>query len=305
MPHLFKKLSVGVFKALDRLGLHVLPKHYYTPVADQAWLRQNKALWAKRMPMLGIQWHLEEQLAWLLNTCSPYYGEVAGLREYEEIVKSRVGPGYGPIESQVLHCVIRSLQPARIFEIGSGVSTATMVRAISKNEQTGGRSSNVTCIEPFPKAAFRSVKGVTHIEKVCQAVPASVYQELSSGDLLFIDSSHSLKTGSELATIYLQIIPSLPPGITIHIHDIFLPYVHSPAVLDGYFDWQETSLVLALLTNNPRLKILCSLAALQQDREAQMRSVLPDFKPRPMEDGLFCPADAAGQYVSSLWLQTC
>ncbi len=79
---------------------------------------------------------------------------------------------------------------------------------------------------------------------------------LGAGDLLFIDSTHVVRTGSELAHIYLELIPRLQPGVVIHIHDIYLPYLYSPDIYESMFDWQETTLVAALLTGNPGLRVL-------------------------------------------------
>jgi predicted O-methyltransferase YrrM len=304
MSSILQKLFLRAFKTFDWLGLHVLPKHYYTPVADQHWLSTHKSTWAKRAPMLGVHWDLDDQMAWLERICRPHYGEVAGLKNYAEIVQSRVGPGYGPIESQVLHCAVRSLKPRRIIEIGSGVSTAVMLKAIALNEKSDGTNTEITCIEPYPKEALRQMKGITLVEQICQTAAKSVFAQLQRGDLLFIDSSHALKTGSDLAAIYLEIVPALNAGVLIHIHDIWLPYLYSPSVLGHYFDWQETPLVLALLTNNSKLKARCGLAALQHDRPSQMQEVLADFRPREMADGLDANGRDSGHYVSSLWLET-
>lgn len=302
---LLHQLSAIAFRALDRVGLHVLPKHYYTPIADYRWLATHKEIWAKRAPMRGVHWDLQEQFVWLEATCGPFLHEVAGLKSYEKIVQNEVGPGYGPIESQVLHAVIRAKRPKNIVEIGSGVSTAIMLQAIEANVREGAEGTQITCVEPFPKPKFRAIQGITHVESICQSVPSSTFEHLGEGDVLFIDSSHALKTGSDVAPIYLEIVPALRPGVIIHIHDIWLPYLYSPFVLAGYFDWQETPLVLALLTNNSRLKVLAGLAALQFDRESQMQDLFPDFRPLPFVDGLAMADLATGHYVSSLWLQTC
>jgi predicted O-methyltransferase YrrM len=301
---LLHKLSFIAFRAFERVGVHVIPKHYYTPIADHHWLANHKGAWTKRAPMTGVHWNLDEQFAWLKTTCEPYLGEVAGLKSYEKIVQSQVGPGYGPIESQVLHAVIRARRPKNIVEIGSGVSTAIMLQALEANRKEGHEGTQITCVEPFPKPAFRNIQGITHVEEICQTVPASTFEHLGEGDLLFIDSSHALKTGSDVSAIYLHVVPALRPGVLIHIHDVWLPYLYSPFVLNGYFDWQETPLLLALLTNNPKLQILAGLAALQLDREAPMRTLLPDFRPLPITDGLALADLTAGHYASSLWLQT-
>src|SRR5579864_232515 len=126
MPKVLTTTSFRLFLLLDRLGLHALPKHYYTPVPDYDWLKKNKQAWIGRTDLTGVHWDLDEQLEWLAQICAPYYHEVAGLEFFKQTTASAVGPGFGPIESQVLHCFIRANAPNRIVEIGSGVSTACM-----------------------------------------------------------------------------------------------------------------------------------------------------------------------------------
>jgi hypothetical protein len=179
-----------------------------------------------------------------------------------------------------------------------------MLDALEANRKQGTGGTRLTCIEPFPKPAFRNIQGITHIDEICQRVPVSTFEHLGEGDLLFIDSSHALKTGSDVSAIYLHVVPTLRPGVLIHIHDIWLPYLYSPFVLDGYFDWQETPLVLALLTNNSRLKVLAGLAALQLDRPSEMCALFEDFRPLPIDAGLATAGLSTGHYVSSLWLLT-
>ena len=128
MKSLIKTQSFRAFTALDRVGVHVLPKHFYTPVPDHDWLRQNREAWIGRAGLTGVHWDLDQQLEWLTELCAPYYDEVAGLGFFQSL--ARYGSGYGPIESQVLHCAIRTWCPPRIVEIGSGTSTACMLHAL-------------------------------------------------------------------------------------------------------------------------------------------------------------------------------
>jgi hypothetical protein len=311
-----KNASYKSFLLLDRVGVHVLPKHYYTPLPDYAWLRRNQSLWMKRSALVGVAWDLDRQLQWMEETCLPFYGEVRGLAFYRDVVERQLGPGYGPIESQVLHCVVRRYAPATIVEIGSGVSTACMLRAIDCNVREGKPASRLVCVEPFPRPALRNLSRVTHIEAPCQAVDAEVFESLRAGDLLFIDSSHAVKVGSDVVRIYLDIIPRLPAGVLIHIHDIYLPYLYSRHVLDTYFGWQETVLVQALLTHNARLKVLAAESALHYDRREELRALLSDYAPQEDREGLPARADVAlargvdaidpavGHFPSSLWLVT-
>src|SRR3989442_2406007 len=126
-----KRLSFDLFMLGHRLGVHLLPKHYHTPIPDSRWLRGHRALWAGRASLTGVRWDLDEQLRWLRDLCAPYYHEVRGLHVYRQLTASGVGAGYRPIESQVLHCFLRAMRPATVIEIGSGVSTACMLNTVA------------------------------------------------------------------------------------------------------------------------------------------------------------------------------
>jgi hypothetical protein len=106
--------------------------------------------------------------------------------------------------------------------------------------------------------------------------------------------------GSELQRIYLEIIPRLRPGVVVHIHDIFLPYLYSPDALSTYFGWQETTLLAALLTANPRLQIAASLSILHHTRPRELAAILPDYVPRATDRGLY--AKGKGHFPSSIWI---
>lgn len=298
-----KRLSFALFLLLERLGIHVLPVHYYTPVADRRWLRRNPALWRAPLSLPGVDFDLDEQLRWLERTCSAHYGEVEGLGRFQALAAAPLGQGYGPIESQVLHCFIRSQAPPLVVEVGSGLSTAVILEAGGLNASDGRPAPRVVAIEPFPRAGLERLPGVELIRDSCQAVPSEVFERLQAGDLLFIDSTHGVKTGSEVARLYLDVLPRLAPGLFVHVHDVTLPYAYSRSVLSSYLDWQESALVAALLTHNPRLAVLCCESALHYARPDELRRILPDYRPRANDDGL----DAAGKdgdFPSSLWLQT-
>ena len=138
----------------------------------------------------------------------------------------------------------------------------------------------------------------------CQEVPLPVFDELQDGDLLFIDSSHAVKVGSEVPRIYLEILPRLRPGVFVHIHDVFLPYLYPPDILSWpFWAWQETVLLAALLTNNPKLEVLFCLSGLHHARPSELCRLLPDYRPRAMQGGLFADG-GPGHYPSSIWLRT-
>jgi hypothetical protein len=210
---------------------------------------------------------------------------------------------YGPIEGQVLHCAMRTLAPRLVVEVGSGASTALMADAAAMNAAEGARRSRIVTIDPFGPPALSNLDGVEVIAQPAQSVPESVFAELGDGDLLFIDSTHVVKAGSELGRLYLDVLPGLAPGVTIQIHDIYLPYLYSPWILTELWDWQESFLLAALLVNNPRLEVLCALSALHDARSDELRALLPDYCPLQMEDGID-PGRGVGHYPSSIWLRS-
>jgi hypothetical protein len=297
------RAATNLFLFLDRVGVHVLPKHFYTPVADYAWLRCNRPAWEPAWDMPGVHWDLDEQLAWLKDVCVDYVGEVAGLKFYAGLEASGLGYGYGPIESQALHGFIRKFAPPRIIEVGSGVSTACMLNAVRANRAEGRPASDIVCIEPFPKQQFVNVSGVTHIESMVQMVDPTVFDRLQAGDLLFIDSSHAVKTGSDVSVLYLKVIPKLRAGVHVHIHDICLPYLYGRDALRTVFGWQETTLLAALLSGNRRLRINSCLSGLHYERHEDLRKIFPDYRPQSYDSGLSSANEDGLHFPSSIYLQ--
>jgi hypothetical protein len=300
-----RKSSFKLFRLMDGIGLHVLPKHYYTPIADYTWLESNKAVWARRTDLSQLEWDVDAQLEWLRRICIPYYPEVAGLKTYREATAFGYGPGYGPIESQVLHCFLRCHKPRRLVEVGSGVSTVCSLKAMELNALEGnGHDFTITCIEPYPRPALQSVSRIVHVRKMLQQTDPAVFDQLGLGDLLFIDSSHAVKPGSDVLTLLLEVVPRLKPGVFIHLHDVYLPYVYSPDVLEDYFGWQETALLLALLKGNSHLQVLCCLSALHYDRRQPLQELLTDYVPQQEGDPGIRLSGTQGMFPSSIWLTT-
>jgi predicted O-methyltransferase YrrM len=290
------------FLLLDRLGLHVLPKHYYTSIPDHAWLRQHTPLWQRTAPLTGIDWSLEAQAAWLERTVRDHRVEASEADLSGRFGSRAIGHGFPTVESQVLYCFIRSLHPRRVVEVGGGASTAVMAAARRANLDDGQPDTAIVTIEPYPAPSLLQLEGVTVIREHMQAVSGSVFGRLDRGDLLFIDSSHAVKTGAETVRLYLEMIPGLREGVYVHVHDVNLPYLYSPFVLTSFFDWQETTLLTALLTNNSRLEVLCSLSALHYELPDTLARILPGYRPQATRAGLLV-GGLDRDLPSSLWLR--
>lgn len=296
-----RKLAQRAFLMGDRLNVHVLPVHYYTPVASRKQLRQTESQWRRRLDPLPFHWNLDEQVTWIQSEASTFPAEVplAGLYDGEREFR------YGPIEGQFLHSWVRTNAPARIVEIGSGTSTEMMSRAVQRNVDEGRPATQITACDPYTADWVANLPHVT-ARKVGGLDLGAEVLSLGAGDLLFIDSTHVVRTGSELQRIYLELLPQLNPGVMIHIHDIYLPYVFAPDIYTSMFDWQETTLVAALLAGNTNFEIRAAFSGLFHDRKAALQAVFPEFRPATIVDGVALEpitVDGAGHFPSSLWLE--
>lgn len=121
------------------------------------------------------------------------------------------------LDAAAAYALIRREAPGRIVEIGAGHSTRFLARAAAD----GGLATRHVVIDPHPRAALPN--GVEHLSIPLEEAPTGVFEDLASGDVLFVDSSHVLLAGSDVDLVLNGILPRLPAGVLIHIHDIFLP----------------------------------------------------------------------------------
>ncbi|MCE5292002.1 MAG: class I SAM-dependent methyltransferase [Nocardiaceae bacterium] len=248
---------------------------------------------------MPFEWDLDRQAEWVTTSVGTYPAELP-LPDLLEASESVGGFRYGPIEAQFLYSYIRTHAPGRIVEIGSGSSTLVMALAVGRNVEEGRPATEILACDPFTADRVRHLPHVSASSIGGNELDREVL-ELGAGDVLFIDSTHTVRTGSELAHLYLELIPQLQPGVVVHIHDIYLPFLFGPEIYESMFDWQETTLVAALLAGNARLKVLASLSGVFHDRGDALAAAFPEYQPRGMERGI---AQGSGHYPSSLWLVT-
>jgi predicted O-methyltransferase YrrM len=301
-----QKPFLHIHKLLLHARLQILPDHYYSPVANIKQLEATQKIWARRSDMPGVAVDLDEQADNLKKTCLPYQEEYIGNRFMDGY---EYGPGFGFIEAQALYSVIRTLKPRRIIEVGSGNSTATMVAAATMNYRECGHMTEITCIEPYLYENLKKLPGITIIEKMVQEVPVEVFEKLGRGDLLFIDSSHAVKPGSDVVYLYLEVLPRLSPDVMIHIHDIYFPYDYQRDLLHTIFQSSETALLHALLIHNSRLEIAFCLSHLHYDRREVLKEVFPEYSSQNDRDGLthefYPPFEAIKEHFpSSIYIRT-
>lgn len=305
LKNLARSALVTAHRAALKAGIVVLPNHYYTPVADIRELRRMRATWARRSSMIGVDNNVEDQARSLREMVKPFEAEFRGNKAYLEGSSKKMGPGFGYIEAQCFHGVLRSLKPHRIIEVGSGVSTYCAMQTAALNAREG-RATKITCVEPFPSEfllAAAKNQDVLLIRSPVQLVDPNFFLELDAGDLLFIDSTHAVKPGGDVLYLYLEVLPRLKPGVYIQIHDIYFPYIYQRDLLTCLFQWSETALLQALLTNNSDLSILFCLSQLQYDAPEIMSEVFPEYVSQSADAGLADPT-APGHFPASIYLRT-
>lgn len=157
-----------------------------------------------------------------------------------------------------LQAMLRHQMPTRVIEIGSGFSSALM---LDTNDLYLGNRTRFTFIEPFPVLLNNLLREndrgcVTLHAQPVQDVPLETYDALDAGDILFIDSSHISKTGSDVNHEIFQILPRLKPGVIIHVHDIFWPFEYPAEWLQKGRAFNEAYTLRAFLQFNPSFEIL-------------------------------------------------
>lgn len=234
--------------------------HFYSPLVSKIDLDQfEKQIWDEESQdfIFGIELNVNKQLE-LLNEFSKYYSDLPF-----SITKSKKNRyyydnvSYGYTDSIMLYSFMRHFKPKNIIEIGSGFSSAVMLdtRDLFCNDV------DLTFIEPYPKSLlsiFRKTDKINSkvFETKVQNIKVEQFSSLGANDILFIDSSHVSKTGSDVNYELFKILPSLNSGVIIHFHDIFYPFEYPRNWVYEGRNWNENYLLHAFLKYNIQFEIL-------------------------------------------------
>ena len=191
------------------------------------------------------------------------------------------------LDALTAYAMVRRRRPARIVEVGSGHSTRFMAAAIDD----GGLATTLTCIDPAPRASLSGLD-VTWRETVLQTAPAGDLAALDQGDILFVDSSHLLMPGSDVDHLIGQVLPALPSGVLLHVHDIFLPDAYPESW--SWRGYNEQMAVAALLQGGGWRLLFASryVATRMGERLARSEHLAPARVDAGKDD-----------FASSLWLE--
>jgi hypothetical protein len=245
--------------SLDALALGWPPGHFYSPIPslDEVRAQEHRIFPPAPAELPGIDLNLEGQRRHLeaFSRCyaeQPFTDEPGTGRRY-----GFKNPNFSYGEAIVLYGMMRSLEPARIIEVGSGHSSCAI---LDINERFFGGGVSCAFVEPYPQLLLNLIPQsdrdrIRLYDQPAQDVPFAEFEALGRNDILFIDSSHVSKVGSDVNHLMLDVIPRLRAGVFIHIHDIYYPFEYPPEWVYQGRAWNEAYLVRALLANNSTLSI--------------------------------------------------
>jgi Methyltransferase domain len=278
------------FALLERMGIHAVPRYWMEPIPDRGTLSDQ--VFMRRASLTGIDMRPDGQLA-ILDEVRQYADE------YGAFAVEPTG-GQGPdrffltngafeaVDAELLHGMVRRAKPRLVIEIGVGFSSLVTAGALALNERDGAPAARHVGIDPVPGAAARTLDRYELHQIAVQDVDPSVFAELQSGDILFIDSSHVLATGSDVAFEYNDLLPNLAPGVIVHIHDIFLPLEYPAHWLREQL-WfpNEQYLLQAFLAFNHEFEILCAASYLAHTYPDRVKEAFATFDPDRIRPGSF------------------
>ena len=246
----------GVRNFLQTRGMNIVPVNYYSTVPSVVEIENSFEYQGDEMPWLSDEIFDAKLMLELLAELAPFAEEFDPPTTGDEQLCDRYfweNSQFSHSDAMAYYCFIRRFQPKTIIEIGAGFSTLVAREAIDKNG-----SGKIICVEPYPRPFLASIPHTEVVNLTAQNISAEwLNDHLQDGDLLFIDSTHTVKTGSDCLHIYLKLLPQIKRRIHVHAHDIFLPCgMPKNWMLDHQIFWTEQYLLLAYLLGNSRTKVV-------------------------------------------------
>jgi hypothetical protein len=240
---------------LQDLGVTITPSNYYSEIPTIADIERTFAV---KPAMYCADLFDSEKLGQYILELMPFASEFDPPQQVDESGEGVYGWDcgmYSYSDAMSYYSIIRHLRPKKVLEIGSGFSSLIALEALKKNG-----SGSLMCIEPFPREFLKKNTSIDLVQKPAQEITAQyINDSLDDGDILFIDSTHTVKHGSDCLHLYLNLLPAIKKNILVHVHDIYLPESFPISYLrDKQIYWTEQYLLGAYLMDNAKVNILFS-----------------------------------------------
>ena len=155
---------------------------------------------------------------------------------------------YPTPDAEVYAALVAERRPSRILEAGAGFSTLVARRAIV----AAGIDCELAVVDPQPRTDVRPVVDSLRLHRIEELAPDDLIADGNS--FLFVDSSHVVRAGGDVPFLFAELIPLLPSGTLVHVHDVFLPYDYPDAYRRRLYG--EQYVLQALLAGAPRYEVV-------------------------------------------------
>ena len=255
-------------------GINVIPSNYYStvPSVDEI---ENSFEYRTDAEIYNTGIFDHEEIKRFTMTLSAYSSEFDPPIEGDQENPSGYfwkAPGFSYSDAMAYYCILRHFKPDHVLEVGAGFSTLIADAAIRRNG-----AGRLTLIEPYPRKFLRSLDTVDRmVESAVQDIPISDAIELvESSDIWFIDSTHTVKTGSDCLYMYLKVMPEVKRDLVVHTHDVFLPFgMPKNWALRKHIYWTEQYLLYAYMLDNPKVEVLFGSTYVNRRAPDAMRALM-------------------------------
>lgn len=283
--------TLGGYEVVPKGRYDIVPRTYYSPVPDLDCLPAD--VFERRSALGGVELHADRAMALVESQLAPFVAELdvpadGPLPAGEFFLRNQ---NYESVDAELLYAIVRARRPRRVLELGSGYTTLLIGAACRRNAQDGVATEHLA-YDPYPRAHIvgDAPPPPTRFEPISATdVPLEAFRALQAGDVLFVDTTHTVKLGSDVNFIVLDVLPVLASGVIVHFHDIFLPWEYPR----GWFEemqyyWAEQYLLQAFLAFNDAFEVLLPAQALAREHPDRLAAVVPSF--------------AAGASPGAMWL---
>jgi hypothetical protein len=272
--------------------LFVPPGHFYSPMPSLDEVRRDEQRIFPPAPreLPGIALNEAWQLAMLEQLQLYYDSQPFSAEKTPNLRYFFKNPYYSYSDAIFLHCMIRYARPRRIIEVGSGYSSCV---TLDTNEIFFDNRIACTFVDPHPQRLHTllregDLQRIEILDRGAQEIPLDRFRALEANDILFIDSTHVAKVGSDVNYIFGEILPTLRPGVYVHLHDIFYPFEYPKEFIYEGRAWTEAYLLRAFLAFNSSYEITLFNTFLERFHRERFVSTMP-----------LCLKDEGG----SIWLR--
>ena len=270
--------STAEYDVVPRGTFDIVRRDYYSPIPDLSRLPED--VWTRRSAIGGVQLSTAQAMDYVERELARHIAELDVPRDDPGAPGTFFlsNTGFESVDAELLYAMVRATGPKRVVELGSGYTTLLINLACRRNAADGVATSH-EAFDPYPRPHIlgKELPSPTTLTPISATdVPLEVFSGLDRGDILFVDTTHTVKLASDVNFMILDVLPLLQPGVIVHFHDIFLPWEYPRTWFeDMHWYWSEQYLLQAFLAYNRDFEIIVPAHALAREQRGRLAAVIP------------------------------